>query len=81
MAGEALLCKEVEIMFDIDKSAEALRKDPGYRTLFRMAAEFGEGDVMEMYTEGALLRSHTLNFSDWSTRRHAAYRRFLRRAI
>ena len=76
MAGEALLCKEVEIMFDIDKSAEALRKDPGYRTLFRMAAEFGEGDVMEMYTDGGVVKityPEFLGLVDETTRRVSTF--------
>jgi len=51
-------------MFDIEKYAVELRKDPSYRTIFRLMAMYGEGDVMEMYTGEGVVRLHILNFSD-----------------
>jgi 8-amino-7-oxononanoate synthase/acyl carrier protein len=73
---KALPHEEVEKMFDIEKYAVELRKDPSYRTIFRLMAMYGEGDVMEMYTgEGVVKITYPqfLGLVDETTRRIAAF--------
>ncbi len=63
-------------MLDIEKNATELRKDPSYRTIFKLMVKFGEGDVMEMYTgEGVVKITYPQFFGlvDETTRRISAF--------
>lgn len=63
-------------MFDIEKYVIELRKDPSYRTIFKLMTMYGEGDAIEMYTnEGVVTITYPelLGAVDETTRRISAF--------
>jgi 8-amino-7-oxononanoate synthase/acyl carrier protein len=63
-------------MFDIEKFADELRKNPGYRTIFKQMTHYTEEDAIEMYTPEGVVKityPEMLGMVDETARRVSAF--------